>query len=88
MTEPGVTPAPLPSGLTLDQWIADGRAILGMVDQYLPLDLAALANIAGALVSALAKAIENPSPSAELTAIVDTEQAALAAAAAAKFGGK
>ena len=86
MTAPGVTPAPLPSGLTLDQWIADGRALLGVVDQYLPADVAALANLAGALVAAVAHAIEAPSPSAELTAEIDAEQAAIEAQAAAKFG--
>ncbi len=86
MTAPGVTPAPLPSGMTLDQWIADGRALLGVVDQYLPADVGAIVNLAGALLAAGAKAIESPSPGAELTVEVDAEQSATAADETAKFG--
>ena len=85
MTAPGITPAPLPSGMTLDQWIADGRALLGIVDQYLPADVGAIVDLAGALLAAGAKAIEAPSPAAELTAAVDAEQTAAVAAVEAEF---
>ena len=88
MTAPGVTPAPLPSGMTLDQWIADGKALIATLDQFLPLDAQAIVGLAADLLAAGAKALEAPSPATILQTEIDAEQTEIAAQADAKFKGQ
>jgi len=85
VTAPGVTPAPLPSGLTLEQWIADGRALVSLLDQFLPADVQAVVALVEDVAAAGVRALAAPAPDATLQAEVDAEQAAGDAAEKARF---
>lgn len=79
----------LPSGLTLDQAIADLRAIINApAEAILPADAMTLLQLGEELIAAVAKLVEKPTQDAVLTATIDAEQVSLEAEAAAKFGVK
>ena len=79
----------LPSGLTLDQAIADLRAIVNApAEAILPADAMTLLKLGEDLIAAVAKLVEHPGVDTELTATIDAEQTAIEAEADAKFGVK